>query len=389
MNTQVPFRFLLNPEITFLNFGSFGACEESIFEKYQALQREFEYEPVQFMTQKGPRLLGEAREALGRYLGANADELVFVPNPTYAMNIVVKSIQLGVGDEVLTTDLEYGAIDKTWQYYADQRGFRYVRTPISLPLNSESEFVEAFFAGYTPRTKAIFISQITSTTGLIFPVKAICKKAKELGLLTIVDGAHVPAHIPLNISEMDADIYTGACHKWMMTPKGSSFLFAKKEHHAWLDPLVVSWGYKSPVKGDSLLIDYHQQQGTRDFTAALTVPHAIHFLEKNKWENHARACRELVRSNIDRFEKLLNTSALAPKTDEFFGQMCSLEIKTTAPLELKETLYQRYKIEIPIMVHDHRTFIRYSIQVFNDQKDLDHLYASLEEIIKEGKLLSV
>jgi len=387
MQLHTPFRFLLNPEITFLNFGSFGACEESIFQKYQDLQREFEYEPVQFMTKKGPRLLRESREALGKYIGASPDELVFVPNPTYAMNIVAKSIQLQPGDEVLTTDLEYGAIDKTWQYYAQKGGFKYVRQPITLPLTSEEDFISEFFGGLSPRTKVIFIGEITSTTGLIFPVKAICKKAKELGLMTIVDGAHVPGHIDLDLSQLEADIYTGACHKWMMTPKGSSFLYAKKEHHSWLDPLVVSWGYNSPIKGDSLLIDYHQQQGTRDFTAALTIPHAIDFLEKNDWKKVSADCRALVRTNADRFAKLLNSNLLAPLNDKHFGQMCSLPIQTKEPLLLKETLYERYKIEIPIMVHDHRTFIRYSIQVFNEQRDLDHLYASLSEIIHEGKLL--
>jgi isopenicillin-N epimerase len=259
-------QFLLNPEIAFFNFGSFGACPKPIFEDYQKWQRELEYEPVQFITVNGPNYLKASRQALAQYIHCNADDLVFTPNPSYAVNIIAKGLKLEAGDEVLSTNLEYGALDRTWNFYCKKSGAVFVRQPISLPLVSKDQFIEEFFKGAGPKTKAIFISQITSTTGLIFPVKEICALAKQKGLFTIVDGAHVPGHIPLDLSQLEADVYTGACHKWMMTPKGSSFLYIKKEFQPF-DPLVVSWGYDSAAPSHSRFLDYHQMQGTRDYSA--------------------------------------------------------------------------------------------------------------------------
>lgn len=377
--------FLLNPDITFLNFGSFGATPKVIFEELQRFQLELESEPVQFIVHRGPEYLKQSREALGTYIGCDADDVVYVPNPTFAINIIAKNLHLKPGDEILSTDLEYGAMDRTWNYYARTQGFRYVRTPIRLPLQSKEDFIEQFWKGLSPNTKVVFISQITSSTGLIFPVHEICKRAKELGLITIVDGAHVPGHIDLDLRTLQADYYTGACHKWMMTPKGSSFLYVKKELQNALDPLVVSWGYEAAMPSSSQFLDYHQFNGTRDFSAYLTIPKAIAFMEEHNWKKVAADCRKLVRDNAPRFAELLHTEPLAPLTDEFFGQLCSLEIKTTAPLQLKDTLYNTYKIEIPVMVHGDKVYIRYSINGFNDQGDLDVLYGALEEVL--GKRL--
>ncbi|HXP52736.1 MAG TPA: aminotransferase class V-fold PLP-dependent enzyme, partial [Bacteroidia bacterium] len=238
-------QFLLNTDITYLNFGSFGACPRPIFEEYQRYQLELETEPVQFIAVNGPVYLKKSREALAQYINCNADDLVYVTNPSYAINIIAKSLKLNAGDEVLSTNIEYGALDRTWNYYCKKAGAKYVRQPITLPLVSKEKFIEDFFKGLTSKTKAIFIGEITSTTALIFPVKEICEIAKSKGLLTIVDGAHVPGHISLNLAEMKADVYTGACHKWMCTPKGCSFLYVKKEFQELFDPLVVSWGYES------------------------------------------------------------------------------------------------------------------------------------------------
>src|ERR1700739_3935041 len=248
-------QFLLNTDITYLNFGSFGACPRPIFEEYQRYQLELETEPVQFIAVNGPVYLKKSREALAQYINCNADDLVYVTNPSYAKNIIAKSLKLNAGDEVLSTNIEYGALDRTWNYYCKKAGAKYVRQPITLPLVSKEKFIEDFFKGLTAKTKAIFISQITSTTALIFPVKEICEIAKAKGLFTIVDGAHVPGHIPLNLAELKADVYTGACHKWMCTPKGCSFLYIKKEFQELFDPLVVSWGYESAFPSSSRFLD--------------------------------------------------------------------------------------------------------------------------------------
>ena len=190
------------------------------------------------MSVNGPAYLKASREALAKYIHCDADDVVYVTNPSYGINIIAKSLKLNTGDEILSTNLEYGAIDRTWNYYCTKAGAKYVRQEISLPLVSKHQFIEEFFKGVSDKTKAICISHITSATALIFPVKEICDIAKAKGLFTIVDGAHVPGHIPLNIEELNPDVYTGACHKWMCAPKGCSFLYIKKEWQHLFDPLL-------------------------------------------------------------------------------------------------------------------------------------------------------
>jgi isopenicillin-N epimerase len=379
-------QFLLNPEITFLNFGSFGACPKPIFEEYQRFQLEMERDPVQFITVKGYDYIRESREALASYIDCEADDLVYTPNPTFAINIVAKNLNLQTGDEVLSTDLEYGALDRTWAFYCAEKGAKYVRQHISLPVVSKEQFIADFWKGYSDKTKAIFISQITSTTGLIFPVTEICAEAKKRGLLTIVDGAHVPGHIPLKLKELEADIYTGACHKWMMTPKGSSFLYVKKAFQEWMNPLVVSWGYDAAFPSSSQFLDYHQFNGTRDFSAYLTIPKAIAFMKEHDWWSVAADCRKLVQSNYLRFCDLMETAPLAPVTDEFIGQLGSIPIKTNDPLGLKNTLFQEHQIEIPVMPHNGAVYLRYSINAFNSQADLDKLFDVLTKLKAEKKV---
>ncbi len=389
MQNNLKSQFLLNPDITFLNFGSFGACPKPVFEVYQKWQMELEKDPVQFIAFNGANNLKKSREALGKYVGCDMDDLVFVTNPSYAINIVAKNFKLNACDEILGTNIEYGALDRTWNYYCTKANAKYVRQAITLPLTLKEKFVENFFNGVTEKTKAIFISHITSSTALILPVKEIVDAAKAKGLFTIVDGAHVPGHISLNITELGADIYTGACHKWMCAPKGCSFFYVKKEHQHLFDPLVVSWGYEAATPSNSQFIDYHQMQGTRDFSAFLTVPKVIEFLHDNNWKQVAKDCRQIAHSNYQRFCDLFQTKPLAPITDEFLGQMCSTQIKTTEPEKLQRLLYEKYKIEIPVMRQDDKIFMRYSINIFNDQNDLDILYNTLIEIIKETDLIKI
>ena len=184
--------FLLDPSVTFLNHGSFGATPKPVFKEYQRWQREMEKQPVEFLGRRIIGLMAEARAALGIFLGTHADNLVYTQNVTISLNIVVRSLELGVGDEVLTTDHEYGAMDRTWRFLSKERGFRYINQHIELPITTEEKFVEDFWRGVTPRTHVIFLSHITSPTAIIFPVKEIIRRAREAGILTVIDGAHVP-----------------------------------------------------------------------------------------------------------------------------------------------------------------------------------------------------
>ena len=381
-------QFLLRPDIHFLNFGSFGATPKPIFEKYQDWQRVLEAEPVQFIAFDGYQYLADSRAALAKFLNcADKDDLVYVTNPSFAINMIAKSFPLEAGDEILTTDIEYGACDRTWNYYCTKKGATYRRQKINLPITTKEQFIEDFFKGYNEKTKAIFISHITSATGLILPAEEICAIAKEKGLITIVDGAHAPAHIPLDLSSIQADFYTGACHKWMMAPKGCSFLYATKSVQPICDPMIVSWGYQAAKPSHSKFLDYHQMIGTRDFSAFLTVATCIEFMEQHNWKVVGKKCHEMVLAHAPRFFDLFNSNPISPLNSEWIGQMISIPIQTPDPEKLQRTLFLDYKIEVPIMRQGDDVYLRYSINAFNTVENLDALYNAMKEIQKQGILL--
>lgn len=373
--------FLLKKDIVYLNFGAYGSCPRPIFDVYQQFQLELETEPTVFVNETGPAYLKTAREALGAYLHCAGDELVYVVNPSYAVNIVAKSLDLKPGNEVLTTNLEYGPCDKTLDFYCKKTGATYIRQKIRFPLESKEDFIEQFVAGITGNTKLIFLSHITSSTGLRLPVEEICAVANERNILVYIDGAHAPGQLPIHLASLGADFYTGACHKWMMTPKGSSFLYVKKSLHYLLDPLVISWGYQTANPSGSLLIDNHQLQGTRDYAAFLTIPAAIQFMAQHQWDEVNKFCRELTQKNAQRFCDLMQTKANSPINDDFIAQLFSIPINISAPEKLHDLLYSNYQIQVPIPSHEGQYYLRYSIQGFNNQEDLDKLYYAMERII--------
>ncbi len=318
--------FLLDPEVHFLNHGSFGACPRPVFEAYQRWQRELEGQPVAFLGRRVTGLLAESRAALAAYLGVRANDVVYCPNPTTAINAVARNLArpdspvlLEPGDEVLATDHEYGAMDRTWRYVCRLTGAAYIRQPIPLPVTTHAGLVERFWAGVTARTRVIFISHITSPTALTFPVAEICRRARAAGILSIVDGAHAPGQVPLDLAALGADIYTGACHKWLCAPKGSAFLYARPEVQPWLEPLVVSWGWEAerlcpPAEdGPSTFVDWHEWQGTRDVAAYLAVPAAIAFQEQHGWDAVRRRCHKLARETRERINQLTGLAPICPE----------------------------------------------------------------------------
>lgn len=390
MHNNLKQHFLLREDITYLNFGAFGACPKPVFDVYQAYQRELETEPVSFILENGPAYLKESRTALGKFINCHPDDVVYVTNPSYAVNIIAKSLALKAGDEVLTTNIEYGACDRTWKYYCEQRGAKYVQLPVRFPLKSKEDFLQQFLGAVNYKTKLIFISHITSGTGLRLPVEEICAAAKERGIMTFVDGAHAPGHIDVDLKKLDVDIYTGAAHKWMMTAKGSSFLYVKKEFQNLFDPLVISWGYNAAQPSKSQFLDYHQMQGTRDYSAFLTIPAAIKFMEEHHWDEVRKECRKITQQNGPRFCELLGATPLCPADSDFIQQLYSIPIKTADPDKLHNLLYEKYKIQVPVMSHGSESLLRYSIQGFNTQEDLDVLYGALEDVIKnESGLISL
>ncbi len=377
MNPQLKSLFMLDPKITYLNHGSFGACPRPIFEELINWQKQLEYEPVKHLAYDIYDHLEESRDALSKYVNCNKDDIIFTPNPSTALNTVIKSLDLKKDDEILTTNHEYGALDKTWNFICKKTGAKYIKTKISLPLLSNKKFIKKIESNISKKTKIIFISHVTSSTALIFPVKQISELAKKHNIFCIIDGAHAPAYLDLDIDKIDCDVYVGACHKWMCSPKGVSFLYVKKEYQNIIDPLVVSWGYESEFPGKSKFLDYHQWQGTRDMSAYLTIPTTIDFLKKYNWNKITSECREINLWARDEINQMLNKKALC-KT-KFLGQMSSIYIKKEATIDYHIYFYKKYKIQIPFILWNNISFIRISIQAYNTKEDIYKLLDALKK----------
>lgn len=344
--------FLIDPEVTFLNHGSFGACPREVFERYQFWQRELEREPVDFIARKLTPLLANARAIVGEYVNANADDLTFVPNATTGVNMAARALQLEPGDEVLSTNLEYGACVYTWRRH--------------------STFVEApydeLFDHVTERTRAVYVSHITSETGLLLPVEEIVSRARDQGLTTIVDGAHAPGHVDLDLEALGADFYTGNFHKWVCAPKGAAFLHVRPEWQDGVDGAIVSWGYEEPAT----FLTKTEPQATRDPAAYLAVPDAIAWSrEHDDRERCVALCREARRDLCE----LLGTEPIAPES--MIRQMASVRLPRPDK-ELSQRLWDEHKIEIPVS-HD-GTLLRISIAAYNDRGDVDRLLLALREL---------
>jgi isopenicillin-N epimerase len=372
--TDLRDEFLLDPSVTFLNHGSFGACPRAVFERYQQWQLELERQPVLFLARRLEELLAGARAALGAYVGADPNDLVFVPNATTGVNIAARAIGLEAGDEVLTTDLEYGALDLTWEHVCAELGARYVRTPIRLPVASAEEIVETVWAGVGKRTRVLYVSHHTSATALTLPVDEFCRRARDAGIRTVVDGAHVPGHLPLDLRSLDADYYTGNCHKWLCAPKGAGFLYVRRELQPDIHPLVISWGYEGD---DPSFLSRHEKQGTRDPSAYLTVPDAIEWQREHDWDAVRLRCHALARAA----HAELGLEPLVPDSPYFFRQMVTLRLPGDAPEDLQERLYEEHRIEVPVFEHSAGRMIRPSFQGYNDAGDLDRLATALSELL--------
>jgi isopenicillin-N epimerase len=348
--------FLLDPSVTYLNHGSFGACPRPVFERYQAWQLELEREPVDFIVNRLPGLLADARAELGAHVGASPDDLTFVQNATTGVNMAARALDLKPGDEILTTNLEYGACDLTWQHVCERAGARYVRAEIDL-----NDVAGSLYAQRTERTRAVFVSHVTSETAVLLPVAEIV--ARSDGLVTMVDGAHAVGQMPLDLDALGADFYAGNCHKWLCAPKGSGFLHVRPEHQDRVDGAIVSWGYEEPAS----FISRTQRQGTRDAAAYLAVPHAIAFLREH---DVCDRCVALAREARAELCTLLGTEPIAP--EEMVLQMASVRLPH-ADENLSRRLFDDHRIEIPVM----QDLLRVSIAPYTTREDVERLLDAL------------
>ncbi|GHA18436.1 aminotransferase class V [Devosia pacifica] len=388
MSDNLASQFLLREDVTFLNHGSFGACPRPVFETYQAFQLELEREPVDFLGRRLTDTMREPRHVLAAEVGSGPEDLVGVINATTGLNIVAHSLPLQAGDEILTTDHEYSALEKTWAQVCRRTGAEVKVVKVPLPLEEESQFVDTILAGMTERTRVLFLSHITSPTALLFPLEAVIAEARRRNIWTVIDGAHTPGHIDLDLDALGADFYAGNCHKWMMAPKGSAFLHARPEVQGLLTPLVISHGWTEQSKqpgakgafGNSPFIDEIEVQGTRDPAAWLTIPSALAFRRENDWRSVARRCSELAEETL---ERVVERTGLAPLGSSAFRapQMVAIPIPPCDAPAIHKTLFEKHRIEIPVFKWQDRHIARLSVQGYNVRGQMDSLIAALDELV--------
>lgn len=391
MTNDIRNLFLLKEDLIFLNHGSFGSCPKPVFESYQNWQVELERQPVEFLDQRRSFLkqVKQVRIVLAEKLGASPDDLVGITNATEGLNIVAHSLDLCPEDEILMTDHEYGALERTWKLVANRTGAKIVEAEIPIPLNSEARFHDAIVDAMTDRTKVLFLSHITSPTALLFPIERIVAEARARGIVTVIDGAHVPALIDLNLDELDADYYCGNCHKWMMSPKGSAFLWARFDMQSTLDPLVVSHGWvassgekdQKGALGNNRFLDCMEMQGTRDPAAWLATVDAIEFVYDPAWVELKRQSDILAQETAKLITDLTGLPRLS--SPEFCApQMIALQLPDCDIDKLKRQLYEDYNIEIPVFIWKDSCIIRVSVQAYNSKADTSQLVQALTTIFK-------
>lgn len=373
--------FLLDPAVHFFNHGSFGATPRPVFAARQQWQERLERQPVKFLARDFAELMHTARQALAGYLGAAADDLVYIPNATYGVNLVARSLRLQAGDEVLGSDHEYGACERAWLAACAASGARYVRQPLPLAATAD-ELLAALWQGVTPRTRAIFVSHITSPTAQHLPVEAICTRARAAGLTTIIDAAHSVGQLPLDLNRLDADFVVGNLHKWVLAPKSAAFLHARRDAQARLEPLVVSWDSGGLPRGStgSRFIDQLQWSGTHDPAAALAVPAALDFMAEQRWTEVGAACHARLQRLLAEIAALTGLPPCYPAEPGRFAQMAVAELPAAVDVvTLQARLYDEHRIEVPLLEWHGRKFIRISLQGYNSEADIQALLAALAQ----------
>ncbi|MCI4397502.1 MAG: aminotransferase class V-fold PLP-dependent enzyme [Acidobacteria bacterium] len=386
----------LDPKCLFLNHGSFGACPAPVLAAQQQLRQYMESQPVRFLARELEGLWDAARIELARFVGCDAEGLVFVPNATTGINTVLGSLKLKRGDELLVTDHEYNACRNALVAVAGKWEAKVVTAELPFPANSADDILDAILANVSQRTKLLLVDHVTSQTAMVMPVARLVWEMRKRGVETLVDGAHAPGMLPLDLQALGAAYYTGNCHKWLCAPKGSAFLFVRRDFRETVRPLVVSHGANSPRKDRSRFLLEFGWTGTYDPTPFLCVPEAIRFmagLKPGGWPEVMRANRELA---LKARRVLCGALAARPPCPEaLIGSMAAVPLPDSdgsgpaPPLfidQLQDELMARHGIEVPVInwpSHPKR-ILRVSAQLYNTEEQYAALAAALGEMLAIG-----
>lgn len=370
----------LDPQVRFLNHGSFGACPRPVLARQSALRQQMERDPARFLVRDAPVLLEASRASLASFVGADPRDVVFVDNATTAVNTVLAWSDLEPGDEVLATDHGYRACNNAIATWAGRRGARLVVARVPFPLTDSSEVIGALLAACSPRTKLAVIDHVTSPTALVFPVEQLIRELRSRGVRVLIDGAHAPGMLPLALGTLGADYYTGNAHKWLCAPKGAAFLFVRRELQPSLRPLVISHGASlDPSDPDRFQTEFGWT-GTNDPTAWICIQEAIELgreMTPGGWEARMQRNRALA---LEARRLLCDTLGVPPACpDRMIGSMASLPLPASLlpPADSSaaiDPLQERLRgdgVDVPVVSwphHPHR-LVRISAQLYNERQD--------------------
>ncbi len=382
-------RMMLDPTVTNLNTGSFGPSPRPVFDRVTELRRRLGEEPMDFLLRGLPPLLWSAREALARFVGGDARRLVFTVNVTAAVNLAASSLRLASPGEILLTDHEYGAMHWTWERAAQRQGLTLRTFPLPILASSPGEIVDAACAAMTERTRLFFFSHVLSPTGLVLPARELCAEARKRGVLTVVDGAHAPAFVPLNLEEIGADFYGSNCHKWLLAPTGSGFLYLGPGAWERVQPLQVSWGWR-PERGrldepdefgSTPRLRHLEFEGTRDVCPWLAVPAAIQFQQEIGFERIRERIGELTRYVRRRLTGLCGLAPATPDHPALHGAMTAFRLPPGRdPAALRRAIWENWRIELPVIERPEGLLIRVSTHFYNTEEEVDRLSEALPQL---------
>jgi isopenicillin-N epimerase len=388
----------LDPQVIFLNHGSFGCCPRPVLKFQQALQERLERQPVKFLVDDFEALWDDARQKLAQFVGADAEDLVFVTNATSGVNTVLRSLQFKPGDELLTTNHAYNACRCALDFAAARAGARVVVVKIPFPLESSQQVVDIVLKYVTRRTRLALLDHVSSSTGLVFPLERLIRELSVRGVETLVDGAHAPGMIPLDLKKLGATYYTGNCHKWLCTPKTAALLYVRRDRQEKIRPLAISHGANSTRKDPSRFLLEFSWTGTGDFSAWLSVPESLRVigaLLPGGWPAVMQRNRALALAARRLLYDALNISPPCP--DEMIGSLASVPLPdmTTPDIArisngldpLRNRLFREHGFEVPVFPWPAppKRLLRISAQLYNSLPQYEKLAAVLKQIFPARK----
>lgn len=366
-----------------LNAGTLHPTPLPVLQAAESLRRRMATRPSDFMWREGPARLEASRRALAGYLRADPGRLLLLPNVTFAMNLAVSSLELPAGSEILATDQEYGAMRLLLRRHAERRGWTIREVPLPIESEDPLDHVRAVERAISTTTAALFFSHVTSPTGLVLPSGPIVRLARERGLVCIVDGAHAPGMIEVQLDALDADFYGANCHKWIMAPAEAAFLHVAERVRDRLVPLVASWGLDHdpsrrdlphPMAGGSHWQFLHEFHGTTDRTPQMVIPEVLEFRRSLGGEEAIRARHRELTTHARRALESAGLRCVTPRNPQLFGAMLAAELPAGLdPEAWRERIWREHAIECPATRSSGRTWLRVSCSVFNNESEINRL----------------